>query len=160
MWAEINRDIASCATCAASEVPRQLPVGNLKPLPVPHRTWSHIAIDFVTDLPVFEGNTAILTIVDCFSKDIKFATLPALPSAFQTAETLFHEVFCYYSLPEDIVSRGPQFTLAVWEAFIKKLGASISLTSGYHPESNGQCKRANQELGKFLCFYCQRNQND
>ncbi len=36
-----------------------LPVGKLVPLPVPHRPWSHIEIDFVTDLPNSDGNTWI-----------------------------------------------------------------------------------------------------
>ena len=37
--------------------------------------------------------------------------------------------------------RGPQFTSRVWKAFMERLGISVSLTSGFHPESNGQVER-------------------
>uniref|UniRef100_A0AAZ3S295 Tf2-1-like SH3-like domain-containing protein n=1 Tax=Oncorhynchus tshawytscha TaxID=74940 RepID=A0AAZ3S295_ONCTS len=35
------------------------------------------------------------------------------------------------------------------------LGVSLSLTSGFHPESNGQVERVNQNVGRFLRSYCQ-----
>ncbi len=37
---------------------------------------------------------------------------------------------------------------------------NISLTSGYHPQSNGQAERLNQELVRFLRSYCSTNQLD
>ncbi|KAK1805018.1 hypothetical protein P4O66_019380, partial [Electrophorus voltai] len=53
-------------------------------------------------------------------------------------------LFC---LPEDIISnRGPQFTSWVWKKLLGKLNITVSLTSGYHPQANGQVKKANQEL--------------
>lgn len=57
----------------------------------------------------------------------------------ETAFELFQQVFRIYGIPEDIVSdRGLQFTSKVWQAFCKHLDINVSLTSGYHPESNGQ----------------------
>jgi hypothetical protein len=38
---------------------------------------------------------------------------------------------------------------------MERLGVSVSLTSGYHPESNRQVERVNQEVGMFLRSYCQ-----
>ena len=38
---------------------------------------------------------------------------------------------------------------------MERLGVSISLTSGFHPESNGQVERVNQDVGRFLRSYCQ-----
>ena len=35
------------------------------------------------------------------------------------------------------------------------LGISVSLTSDFHPESNGQVERVNQDMGRFLRYYCQ-----
>jgi hypothetical protein len=59
-------------------------------------------------------------------------------------------------VPEDIVSdRDPQFTLRVWKAFMERLGVSVSLSSGFHPKSNGQVERVNQDVGRFLRSYCQ-----
>ena len=161
MSADVHRFVASCTVCSQCKTPRSLPAGKLMPLPVPARPWSHIAVDFVTDLPESQGNTVILTVVDRFSRGVRFIPFPSLPTAFQTAETLFHQVFRLFGIPENIVSdRGTQFTSQVWAAFMERLGISVSLSSGYHPQTNGQCERTNQELGKFLRVYCHDNQSD
>jgi hypothetical protein len=121
-----------------SKTPRHLPAGKLLPLPVPNRPWSHLGVDFVTDLPPSDGNTCILVIVDRFSKACRLLPLKALPTAMETAELMFNHVFRYFGIPEDIVSdRGPQFVSRVWRAFFKLLGVTISLSSGYHPQTNG-----------------------
>jgi hypothetical protein len=113
-------------------------------------------VDFLTDLPPSQGNTTILVVVDRFSKSCHLLPLPGLPTALQTVEALFTYVFRHYMVPEDIVSdRGPQFTSRVWKAFMEHLGVSISLTSGFHPESNGQAERVNQDVGRFQRSYCQ-----
>ena len=64
---------------------------------------------------------------------------------------MFDHVFRVLRLPQDIVTdRGPQFSSRVWRAFFKLLRATASLSSGYHPQSNGQTERANQELKATL----------
>ncbi|KAL0150433.1 hypothetical protein M9458_054260 [Cirrhinus mrigala] len=164
-WSTLRIDtinyVRNCETCCITKPSKQLPAGLLQPLTTPQRPWSHIAIDFVTDLPPSAGHTTILTVIDRFSKSCRLIPLPKLPTAFETAETLCNFVFRFYGLPEDIVSdRGPQFTSRLWSAFFKSLNINISLTSGYHPESNGQSERLNQEIIRFLRSYCHRNQSD
>ncbi|KAK3546892.1 hypothetical protein QTP86_003814 [Hemibagrus guttatus] len=55
--------------------------------------------------------------------------------------------------------RGPQFTSRVWGSLCARLGIGVSLSSGYHPQSNGQVERLNQEIGWFLRSYCSREQH-
>ncbi|KAI2646606.1 Transposon Tf2-6 polyprotein [Labeo rohita] len=164
-WATLRADtitfIKQCMTCNTSKAQHQLPAGLLQPLPVPKRPWSHLAVDFVTDLPSSQGHTTILSVVDRFSKGCRFIPFPKLPTAMETAEALCNAVFRFYGLPEDIVSdRGPQFTSRLWSSFFRLLGVNVSLTSGYHPEANGQVERLNQELTRFLRSYCQHRQGD
>ncbi|KAI2644477.1 Transposon Tf2-11 polyprotein [Labeo rohita] len=106
-WPSMRRDtiryVQSCSVCAMSTSPRQLPAGKLVPLPIPQRPWSHIGVDFVTDLPSSEGNTCILVMVDRFSKMCQFFPLKGLPTALETAEHLFQQVFRHFGLPEEIV---------------------------------------------------------
>lgn len=45
---------------------------------------------------------------------------------------------------EDVVS-DLQFLSWVWGSFMENLGVTLSLTSGYHPQSNGQ---RTKETGK------------
>ncbi|KAK3530522.1 hypothetical protein QTP86_027886, partial [Hemibagrus guttatus] len=109
------------------------PVGLLEPLPVPRRPWSHLSVDFLTDLPDSGGFMAIMVVVDRFSKGCKLVPLKGLPTAMQTVDAMFAHVFRNFGLPEDTVSdRGPQFTSRV--------------------------ERLNQEIGRFLRSYCSREQ--
>ena len=78
--------------------------GLLQPLSIKHRTWSCISIDFVTGLPLSEGNTTILTIIDRFSKAVHLLSLPKLPSALESTDLLVQHVFYLHGIPDDIVS--------------------------------------------------------
>ncbi len=160
-WPNMSRDVIryvrSCSVCAMSSTPHHLPVGKLVPLPIPRWPWSHMGIDFVTDLPESEGHACILVAVDRFSKACKLIplhglptaleTTHGLPTALETTKHLFTHVFRNFGIPEDIVSdRGPQFISHVWMAFFRLLGVTVSLSSGYHPQTNGQAERKSQEL--------------
>ncbi|KAK3569123.1 hypothetical protein QTP86_024496 [Hemibagrus guttatus] len=162
-WPSLGSDVEDfvrqCATCAQAWTSRQRPEGLLEPLPVPRRPWSHLSVDFLTDLPDSGGFTAIMVVVDRFSKGCKLVPLKGLPTAMQTADAMFTHVFRNFGLPEDIVSdRGPQFTSRVWRALCARLDIGVSLSSSHHPQSNGQAERLNQEIGRFLRSYCSREQ--
>ncbi|KAK3543192.1 hypothetical protein QTP70_012302 [Hemibagrus guttatus] len=134
MATDVRRYVQGCREYAISKNPRHLPSGKLLPLPVPNRPWSHLG-------------------------SCRLIPLPGQPTAFNTAECLFNHVFRYYGLPEDIVSdRGSQFTSRVWKAFFKRLGVTVSLSSGYHPQTNGQTERKIQEVGRFLRTFCHDHQ--
>ncbi|KAI2653918.1 Transposon Tf2-9 polyprotein [Labeo rohita] len=134
-WATLTPDVMrfvhQCPTCNMTKSSHQRPAGLLQPLPIPQRPWSHIAMDFVTDLPASNGFTTILTVIDRFSKACRLIPLTKLPSAWETAK-----------------------------AFCQQMNINVSLTSGYHPQSNGQAERLNQELTRFLRSYCFSNQQD
>ena len=150
-WPSIRREVteyvSACPVCSRNKTSRRPTCGLLHPLPVPHRPWSDISLDFVTGLPPSKGNTAILTVVDRFSKMVHFIPLPKLPSAKETAEVVLHHVFCLHGFPRNVLSdRGPQFVAKFWRAFCSLIGATVSLSSGHHPQTNGQTERLNQEL--------------
>ena len=154
-WATLAEDIrefvAACPVCNQQKTARQAPAGLLQPLPVPRRPWSHISLDFVTGLPPSRGHTVILTVVDRFSKMAHFIPLTKLPSAKETANLVLHHVFRLHGLPTDVVSdRGPQFASTFWREFCTLIGATASLSSGFHPQSNGQTERMNQEMESSL----------
>lgn len=151
MEREIRGFVASCPVCAQQNSGNSPPDGLLCPLSIPSCPWSHIALDFITGLPPSCGNTVILTVIDRFSKAVHFVPLPKLPSAKETACTVVDHVFRIHGLPTDVVSdRGPQFVSNFWREFCRQIGATASLSSGFHPQTNGQAKRANQDLGQML----------
>ncbi len=91
-WPSIKEDVKvyveACPVCSQGKVTHQRPQGLLHPLPIPHRPWSHLSLDFVTGLPPSQGNPVILVVVDRFSKAARFISLPKLPSAKETAELI------------------------------------------------------------------------
>lgn len=130
---DVRQFVAACSICAQTKSSNN-PRGN-----------------FVTGLPISAGNTVILTVVDRFSKAAHFIPLPKLPSAKETAQIMVDHVFKIHGLPLDIVSdRGPQFASQFWREFCRQIGASPSLSSGFHPQTNGQAERTNQILGRML----------
>ncbi|KAL0192346.1 hypothetical protein M9458_010642 [Cirrhinus mrigala] len=160
MAKEVARYVRGCSVCAITTTPRRLPEGKLRPLPIPHRPWTHIGVDFATDLPPSNGYTTILVVVDRFSKACKLIPLKGLPTALETAEALFQNVFRNFGLPEEIVSdHGPQFISRVWRAFFQLLGVTVSLSSGYHPQTNSQTERKIQEISRYRRTCCSQHQN-
>uniref|UniRef100_A0A9J7Y373 Integrase catalytic domain-containing protein n=1 Tax=Cyprinus carpio carpio TaxID=630221 RepID=A0A9J7Y373_CYPCA len=160
MASDIRSYVHGCKGCAISKSPRHLPSGKLLPLPVLNHPWSHLGVDFITDLPPFDNNTCILVIVDRFSKSCRLLPLKGLPTAMEMAELMFNHVFRYFGIPKDTISdRGPQFISRVWRAFHSLLGVVVSLSSGYHPQSNGQTERKIQEIGRFLRTFCHGHQD-
>ncbi len=108
-------------------------------------------MDFVTGLPPSAGNLVVFTVVNRFSKAARFIPLPKFPAAKETALAVFDHVFRVHWLPTDIFSdRGPQFVSQFWREFCRQIGATVSLSSGFHPQTNGQAERVNQILGRLL----------
>uniref|UniRef100_A0A1A8ALW1 Integrase catalytic domain-containing protein n=1 Tax=Nothobranchius furzeri TaxID=105023 RepID=A0A1A8ALW1_NOTFU len=113
MAKDVEEFVAACGVCARSKSSNRPATGDLQPLPIPKRPWSHVGLDFVTGLPMVDGlDTIILTIVDRFSKAVHLVALQGLPTAKQTAELFLEHVVHLHGFPSDIVSdRGPQFTV-------------------------------------------------
>ncbi|KAI2644254.1 Transposon Tf2-9 polyprotein [Labeo rohita] len=157
-WRTLRKDVQeyvqACNICARSKNSNAPSTGELQPLPVPKRPWTHISLDFVSGLPESQGKNTILTIVDRFSKAVHLVALAGLPSAKTTAELILEHVVRLHGFPKNIVSdRGPQFTAKFWQAFCRLVGTTSSLSSGFHSQTNGQTERANQQLERFLrCF--------
>ncbi len=112
-------------------------------------------MDFVTGLPPSYGKMVVLTVVDRFSKVTHFIPLPKFPSARETTTIVLGHVFHIHGLPVDVVSdRGPQFVSKFVSEFVsefcRQLGVTASLSSGYHPQTNGQAERTNQDLERVL----------
>lgn len=116
------------------------------------------------ELPVSEGFSTILVVVNRLSKMAHFLTLVGA-SAMDNAHAFIKEIIRLHDLPKSIVSdRGVQFTSRFWRAFCKALDIEVCLSSAYHPQSNGQreqIKRWNnisivflhsRKITEYLCF--------
>lgn len=117
MGQDVQNFVAACRVCCQHKASSRPSAGLLHPLSVPRCPWSHISLDFITGLPVSQGNSVIMTVVDCFSKGCHFIPLSGLLSARETGKLIIHHLFCLNGLPRDVVSdRGPQFTSQLWSS--------------------------------------------
>ncbi|KAK3553757.1 hypothetical protein QTP70_009187 [Hemibagrus guttatus] len=79
MAANIRRYVQGCEECAMSKDPRHLPSGKLLPLPVPSCPWSHLGVDFITDLPTSRSHTCIFVVVNRFCKVVPPTAIEGTP---------------------------------------------------------------------------------
>ena len=155
MHQDIRRFIRNCHPYQRSKPARKTP-GQLLPLPVPIERWHDITMDFITDLPpahrstLCPGATSILVVVCRLSKEEHI-----IPCSKMTAEYLaavfVRDVIRLHGIPRSIVTdRGTQFTSVLWKEICRLLGMKQSLTSAFHPQSDGQSERSNQEIKHHL----------
>ena len=161
---DVARYIRNCHVCQRTKAPRDRYNGLLQPLPVPEQRWQDISMDFIVGLPPSDGYNAICTIVDRLTKERHYAPCIATDkgtSAEATVDILMRYVFRTHGLPKSIVSdRGSQFISLVWKALCQRLGITISLSTAFHPETDGQTERANQDVERHLRSYCSYMQDD
>ena len=94
---------------------------------------------------------AIVVIVDQFTKMIRLKATTTNISSEGIAKIYRDDIWKLYGIPRKILSdRGPQFTSKFMEEFTKALGTKRQLSIAYHPQTNGQTERINQEIGMFL----------
>ncbi|KAL0411013.1 UNVERIFIED_CONTAM: hypothetical protein Slati_3691000 [Sesamum latifolium] len=86
---------------------------------------------------------------------------PKHVTAEGTAHLFFKHIVKYWGLPRDIVSdRDSRFTGVFWTELFKILGSKLSMSSSYHPQSDGQTERFNSMLEEYLRHFVRGTQKD
>ena len=160
--------VSRCDRCTRFKETNQAPPGKLKLLDTPPSPWKEISANFITDLPESEGFDSILVVVDRFSKEVdqfskevEFIPCTKSVSALDTAKLYLRHVWKYHGLPTGIVSdRGPQFASQVMKNICKRLGIQPRLSTTYHPQTDGQTERINQDLQQYLCIFTSEKQDE
>ena len=128
--------------------------GKLRPNQISERLWQHILVDFITKLPVSKSYDSILVVCDRFSKISHFVVMTEKTTVEGLARLFRDNVWKLHRLPEGVISdRGPQFAAGLTRELNKMLGIETKLFTAYHPETNGQMERTNQELEQYLKIY-------
>lgn len=111
-------------------------------------------MDFITGLPLSQGHSVILVVVDCFSKGAYFGALPGHFTAFKVA-TLFIGMVCkHHGFPRSLISyRDPIFMSHFWRELFRLSGTKLKMSTSYHPETDGQTEVLNRILDQYLRAY-------
>lgn len=125
--------ISACSVCSRGKSSHQPPTGLLNPLPI----FSGRTLQSILSLlfPCQRGMMVDRFLQNCASH------APSSPLR-ENVDILVRHVFHLHGFPRE----------PVWRDSCCVLGASMSLSSGYHPQSNSQMERANQTLESTLCF--------
>ena len=78
--------------------------------------------------------------------------------AVGVARLFLHNVFKRFGLHNSLISdRGPQFASAFARELACLLQYDVKLSTTYHPQTNGQTERTNQEVETYLRIFCANN---
>ena len=118
-------------------------------------------MDFITKLPLSKDHDSILVVCDRFSKMFHFVVTTEKMMAEGLARLFRDNVWKLHGLLESVISdRGPQFAAGLTKELNKMLGIETKLSTAYHPQTDRQTERANQELEQYLRIYVNYRQNN
>src|SRR5258705_866102 len=153
--------IRSCTSCTRTKAMCHKPYSLLKPLPIPGQPWESISMDFIKQLPVSEGFTVILVIMDRLTKQLLFIPTHDTVDAPQLAQLFLTHVFSKHSTPGHVTSNcRTEFVSHFYSSLGTILSMKLHFMSGYHPEGDGQTEWINQVLEQYLWAYTNYQQDN
>jgi len=157
----VGKYVEGCDLCQRMKNRTEEPAGKLKLSEVPQKTWTHLMVDFITKLPVVAGKDVILVVCNRLSKMTYFVATTKGTSAEGLARLFRDNVWKLHGLPESVVSdRGPQFAAELTKKLNRMLEIRTKLSTAFHPQTDGQTERMNQELEQYLWFFIESRQKD
>jgi len=156
---EVGKYVDGCNACQRYKNQSEAPAGKLMPNAIPEKLWSHISADFITKLPIAQGYDAILVVCDHFSKMAHFIATTEKTLAEGLMKLFRDHVWKLHGLPESIIlDRGVQFAAGIIKELNNLLGIQTKLSTAYHPQTDGQMERINQELEQYLRVFIDHRQ--
>ena len=143
-WSGMKRHVEDfvrrCLTCQQVKAEHQRPAGLLQPLEIAKWKWEHITMDFVTHFPrTLRKHDAVWAIVDRLTKSAHFLAVRMIFTLEEFCKLYIREIVRLHGVPISIISdRDPQFTTQFWKSFQKAMGAQLSMSTAFHPQTDGQ----------------------
>ncbi|GKG28968.1 reverse transcriptase domain-containing protein [Tanacetum coccineum] len=109
-------------------------------------------MDFITKLPrSSQGFDTIWVIVDRLIKSAHFLPIRENDPLDKLARLYLNMIVAKHMIPASIIcDRDGRFTSNFGKSFQKALGIDISMSTAYHPETDGQSERTIQTLEDML----------
>uniref|UniRef100_A0A669CLV6 Gypsy retrotransposon integrase-like protein 1 n=1 Tax=Oreochromis niloticus TaxID=8128 RepID=A0A669CLV6_ORENI len=155
MKADVVRYCNTCHTCQLAGKPNQkVPPAPLCPIPAVGEPFEHVLVDCVGPLPrTRAGNQFLLTIM-CLSTRFTEA-IPLRRITMANITNALFKFFTTFGLPKTVqTDQGTNFLSQAFKLTLISLGISYSVSSAYHPESQGALERWHQMLKAMLKKYC------
>jgi hypothetical protein len=115
----------------------------------------------VVKLPDAHGYNAIMNVVDSVGKRAHFMPTHTTVNAEGAVRLYLKEVWKLHGLPCLVWSdHRPQFVADFTRELYRLLGIKLVTSTAYHPQTDGQTKRINQEMEQFLRLFVNKRQDD
>nr|GEU83075.1 hypothetical protein [Tanacetum cinerariifolium] len=127
----------------------------LMQLAIPEWKWDNIMMDFITKLPKSsQGFDTIWVIIDRLTKSAHFLPIRENDPLDKMARLYLNRIVARHGIPVSIIcDHDGRFTSNFWRSFQKALCIDISMSTAYHPKTDGQSKRTIQTLEDMLHAY-------
>lgn len=153
--------VAGCDMCNRTKIFPAKPVGTLMPNRVPSRRWQVVTCDLIVGLPESQGYDSIFLVIDRLSKRAHVMPTTSEVTSAGIARLFRDNVWRHHGLPEEIISdRGSQFVSNFMRELNTLLGIRTSPSTAYHPQTDGQTERLNQEIEQFLRIFVNHRQDN
>ena len=164
-WPRMRQDVhewvKNCDICQRMKIRPKKPSGHLKPIDVNPGLWKVVTSDLITGLPLCKGYDAIWTATD---KGGKMKHIAATTSTLDS-KGLYHlyleHVWKLHGTQDKLIcDRGPQYASQYSRETSHALGIQLALSTAYHPQTDGQSERTNQEVEQALRTIVSFHQDD
>ena len=158
---DIRKYVEGCEKYQRAKPIRQKPQSVLHPHDVPSEPWQDITVDLIGELPESQGYNGICVFVDKFTKQIHAIPTNMTITSEGMAKMYKDQVFRFHGIPQKIIhDRGPQFDSHFMKDLYRLLGIEGNFSTAYHPQTDGQTERINQEIEAYLRIFINHRQND
>ena len=112
-------------------------------------------MNFIAPLPETKNvNRYILNIVDKISKILRVIPILKNYDAIVVGKKLVEHVSRSYCLPDKIIlDRDSIFISKFWKTLFGTLNVKISLSTAYHPQTDGKTEIVNRKLEEMICCF-------
>lgn len=118
-------------------------------------------MDFITELPLSHGFDATMVVVDSVSKRAHFIPTHTTVMALGLAQLYLQHVWKLHGLPCLMLSdRGPKFITEFMRELYHLLGITITVSTAYHLQTDGQMECVNQELEQYIQLFVNEQQDN
>jgi len=120
-----------------------------------------LSVDFVVELPLSFGHDAVMTVVDSVSKQAHFILTHTMVTVERAARLFLYQVWKLHSLPKYVIlDYRPQFIARFTRELYHLLGIKLASSTAWHPQTDRQTERVNQELDQYLQLFVNKRQDN
>jgi hypothetical protein len=132
----------------------------LLPFSTPTDPGTPLALDYIDQLPLSNGYTATLVVIDRLSKESIFIPTTDNTAANDVTDAFVTHDLSKHGIPLHVSSdRGSEST-SIFLSLRIFLQMRLHFTSGHHASANCQNERLNSALEQYLRIYCNYEQGN